>query len=120
MKRFHCGCLVLLVALCATLPAYADKASSLYAKGQQAEARQHYEEAYQDFKQAYDLHPENTEYRSAFERTKFLAAASHVHHGQMLRDEGKLSEAMKEFQTGGDDRFVERNCAAGDQCARRG
>ena len=29
---------------------------------------------------------------------KFLAAAAHVHHGQVLRDEGKLSEALKEFQ----------------------
>ncbi len=67
-------------------------------KGQRAEARQQYEEAYQYFKQAYDLHPDNTEYRSSFERTKFLAASAHVHRGQMLRDQGKLSEALKEFQ----------------------
>ncbi len=98
MKLSYWGCLVLLVALFATIPAFADKASSLYSKGQRAEARQNYEEAYQDFKQAYDLHPENTEYRSSYERTKFLAAASHVHKGQVLRDQGKLSEAMKEFQ----------------------
>jgi general secretion pathway protein D len=98
MKRFYCGCLVLLVALFATLPAFADKAGSLYSKGQRAEARQNYEEAYQDFKQAYDLHPDKTEYRSSFERTKFLAASAHVHKGQVLRDQGKLSEAMKEFQ----------------------
>ncbi len=98
MKRFQCVCLVLLIALLATLPASADKARSLYSKGQQAEARQHYEEAYQFFKQAYDLHPEDTEYRSAFERSKFLAASAHVHHGQILRDEGKLDEALKEFQ----------------------
>jgi len=54
------------------------KAKSFYSKGKQAEARQHYEEAYQNYKQAYDLHPEETQYRSAFERSKFLAAASHV------------------------------------------
>jgi general secretion pathway protein D len=99
MKRYHYGCLILLIAMFAVLPANADKAKSLYNKGVQAEARQHYEEAYQDFKQAYDLHPDNTEYRSSFERTKFLAAAERVHRGQMLRDEGKLSEALKEFQT---------------------
>ena len=98
MKLFQCGCLVLLVALVVTLPASADKAGSLYSKGQQAEARQQYENAYQFYKQAYDLHPEKTEYRSAFDRTRFLAAASHVHRGQVLRDEGKLSEALKEFQ----------------------
>ncbi len=99
MKRYHYGCLILLIAMFAALPASADKAKSFYNKGTQAEARQHYEEAYQDFKQAYDLHPDNTEYRSSFERTKFLAAAERVHRGQMLRDQGKLSEALKEFQT---------------------
>jgi general secretion pathway protein D len=98
MKRFRCGFLVLLIALIATLPASADKAKSFYSKGQQAEARQDYEQAYKYFKQAYDLHPEQTQYRSAFERSKFLAAAAHVHHGQVLRDQGKLDEAMKEFQ----------------------
>lgn len=103
MKRFHCGCLVLLIALFAAVPGNAGKAKenakSLYSNGQKAEARQHYDEAYQDFKQAYDLHPENTEYRASFERTKFLAAAERVHRGQLLRDQGKLSEALKEFQT---------------------
>jgi general secretion pathway protein D len=100
MKPFRCGCLVLLIALLATLPATADKAQSFYSKGQQAEAKQQYEDAYGFFKKAYDLHPEDTKYRSAFERMKFLAAASHVHRGQVLRDEGKLSEALKEFQLG--------------------
>ena len=100
MKPLRCGCLVLLIALLAALPATADKAKSMYSKGQQAEAKQHYEEAYGFFKQAYDLHPDDTQYRSAFERTKFLAAASHVHRGQVLRDEGKLSDALKEFQLG--------------------
>jgi general secretion pathway protein D len=98
MKRFHCGYLVLLIALLATIPATAENAKSLYNKGQKAEAKQQYEEAYTFFKQAYDVHPENTDYRSSYERTKFLAAAAHVHRGQQLRDEGKLSEALKEFQ----------------------
>jgi general secretion pathway protein D len=99
MKRFHWVCLVLSIALAAALPAGgAESAKSLYSQGQKAESRQDYEAAYKFFKQAYDQHPELTEYRSAFERTKFLAAASHVHKGQVLRDEGKLDEAMHEFQ----------------------
>jgi general secretion pathway protein D len=100
MNGFRCGCLVLLIAVLFALPATADKAKSLYSKGQHAEAKQQYEEAYGYFKQAYDLHPDDTQYRASFERTKFLAAASHVHRGQVLRDEGKLSEALKEFQLG--------------------
>ena len=98
MKRFQCGCLVLLIALFATIPAHAEDARSMFKKGEQAEARQNYEEAYGFFKQAYDLHPENTSFRASYERSKFLAAASHVHRGQMLRQDGKLSEALKEFQ----------------------
>jgi general secretion pathway protein D len=100
MKALRCGWLVLLIALLAALPATADKAKSLYSKGQQAEAKQQYEEAYGYFKQAYDLRPDDTQYRASYERLKFLAAASHVHRGQMLRDDGKLSEALKEFQLG--------------------
>src|SRR5215472_12025244 len=88
---------LLLVAL--TLPAFAtDKAKTLYAKGQDAEARQHYEEAYDFYKQAYDLRPKDLRYRAAFEHSRFEAAASVVHRGQLLRDDGKLDEAVAEFQ----------------------
>jgi general secretion pathway protein D len=89
--------LLSLVALL-TLPALADKAKDLYNKGQDAEARQHYEEAYNFFKQAYDLKPKDLRYRAAFERVRFQAAATIVHHGQQLREEGKLDDALAEFQ----------------------
>jgi len=88
--------LLLLVAV--TLPAIADKAKDLYAKGQDAEARQQYEAAYGFFKQAYDLKPKDLRYRAAFERNRFEAAAAIVHRGQKLRDDGKLDEAVAEFQ----------------------
>jgi general secretion pathway protein D len=88
---------VLLVAL-AALPAFADKAKDLYAKGQDAEARQNYESAYEFFKQAYDLKPRDLRYRAAFEHTRFEAAAAITHRGQKLRDDGKLDEAVAEFQ----------------------
>jgi general secretion pathway protein D len=88
---------LLLVAL--TLPAFAtDKAKILYGKGQDAEARQHFEEAYDFYKQAYDLRPKDLRYRAAFEHARFEAAASVVHRGQLLRDDGKLDEAVAEFQ----------------------
>ena len=89
--------LLLLVAVI-TLPAIADKAKDLYNKGQDAEARQQYEAAYGFFKQAYDLKPKDLRYRTAFERNRFEAAAAIVHHGQKLREDGKLDEAVAEFQ----------------------
>src|SRR4051812_41457010 len=80
------------------LPASADKARSLWDKGRDAEARQNYELAYEMFRQAYELKPKDVRYRASFERNRFLAAASHVHRGQLLRDGGKIDEALAEFQ----------------------
>ena len=98
MRRLLRPALLLpLVALFA-LPAVADKAKDLYAKGQDAEARQQFEQAYDFFKQAYDLKPKDLRYRAAFERLRFEAAASIVHEGQKLRDDGKLDEAVAAFQ----------------------
>ena len=89
--------LVLLVTA-VTLAAASDQSKSLYKKGVEAEARQNYEAAYDDYKQAYDLKPGDLRYRAAFERLRFLAGASHVHRGQLLREAGKLPEALAEFQ----------------------
>ncbi len=80
----------------------ADKAKSLYAKGKDAEARQNYEQAYDFYKQAYDLKPADVSYRAAYERLRFLAGASHVHRGQLLREAGQLDQAMAEFKLASD------------------
>ena len=81
-----------------TLPALADKAKDLFEKGRDAEARQQYEAAYDFYKQAYDLKPKDLRYRAAFEHARFEAASSIVHRGQKLREDGKLDEAVAEFQ----------------------
>src|SRR5271166_4120232 len=83
------------------LPVFAksvDSAKALYEKGQDAEARQNYEQAFDYFKQAYNLKPKDLRYRTAYERNRFLAASARVHRGQILRDAGKLDEAAAEFQ----------------------
>jgi general secretion pathway protein D len=84
------------------LPALTESAKSLYNKGKIAEARQNYEQAYDFYKQAYDQKPDDLFYRSAFERLRFLAGASHVHRGQLLREAGRLEEALAEFQKAAD------------------
>src|SRR5271166_6109170 len=90
--------LVLLLVAAITLPAAADKAKTLYDQGQDAEARQNYEGAYDFYKQAYDLKPKDLRYRTAYQRARFEAAAAIVHRGQKLRQEGKLDEALAAFQ----------------------
>ncbi|MGB7148802.1 MAG: tetratricopeptide repeat protein [Terriglobales bacterium] len=101
MRRLIPPALSVLVLLCLALPLAGkshDSAKALYEKGTDAEARQNYEQAFDYFKQAYNLKPKDLRYRTAFERTRFLAGASHVHRGQTLRDAGKLDEAVVEFQ----------------------
>ena len=90
---------ITLLVVAMTLPVgAADSAKSLFNKGKDAEARQNYEAAFDFYKQAYELKPRDLAFRASYERTRFLAAASHVHRGQLLREAGKLQEALNEFQ----------------------
>ena len=90
---------IALLVVAVTLPiGAADSAKSLYNKGKDAEARQNYEAAYDFYRQAYEQKPKDLAYRTSYERIRFLAGASHVHRGQLLRDAGKLQEALTEFQ----------------------
>ena len=98
MKRLMRPALLLFLVALAALPALADKAKDLFAKGQDAEARQNYEAAFDFFKQAYDLKPKDLRYRASFERARFEAGAAVVHQGQKLREDGKFDEAVAAFQ----------------------
>src|SRR5438270_6655156 len=102
MKRAFRPALALLLLFGLILPSTAESSKSLYNKGKDAEARQNYEQAYDFYKQSYDQRPQDASYRSAFERLRFLAGASHVHRGQLLREAGRLEEALAEFQKGAD------------------
>ena len=95
MKRLMPAAVALLV-LVVILPAIADKAKTIYEKGQDAEARENYEAAYDLYKQAYNLKPKDMRYKASFERMRFKAAATIVHQGQKLRDEGKIRFSQPE------------------------
>jgi general secretion pathway protein D len=97
MRRLMPAAVGLLVLL-TILPAIADKAKGIYAKAEDAEARQNYEAAYELYKQAYDLKPKDLRYRTSFERMRSRAAQEVVHRGQVLREQGQLQEAVAEFQ----------------------
>jgi len=98
MRRLFRPATLLFVVLAITLPAAADKAHTLWNRGRDAEQRQDYEKAYDYYQEAFSLKPKDLRYRTAYEHIKFLASASHVHRGQLLRDSGKLDEAVVEFQ----------------------
>lgn len=98
LKRFLASIVILFSCFVfSPVPASAESAKSLLSKGERAEARQDYEQAYEFYKQAYDKKPDDLRYRVPFERSRFLAAASLIKRGQRLRQEGKLAEAQELF-----------------------
>jgi general secretion pathway protein D len=86
------------IILFSSFAAVSESAKSLYKKGVDADARQDYEAAYEFYKAAYEKNPKDLKYRVPYQRTRFLAAASKVHRGQKLREQGKLQEALELFQ----------------------
>jgi general secretion pathway protein D len=90
----------LIFAFLLLLPAaaLADQAKKLYEQGKAAEARENYEVAYDLYSKAFDLKPADIRYKAAVYRTRFLAAASYVHRGQKLREDGKLEDALVLFE----------------------
>ena len=78
----------------------AESPNSLYNKGRAAEIKGDSIAAYEFFKQAYALKPDDLRYRIAYDRSRLYAAAEHVKRGQKLRADGKLDEAIAEFQAG--------------------
>ncbi|HEY3769010.1 MAG TPA: cohesin domain-containing protein [Candidatus Angelobacter sp.] len=76
----------------------AESAKTLYQKGVKAEAREDHEGAYEFYKAAYQQKPEELKYRVPYERTRMLAASAKIKHGQKLRDQGNLADALTLFQ----------------------
>ena len=98
MRRLIRAAAMLLLVLAVTQAIATDKAKTLYNKGKDAEARENYEQAYDYYKQAWNLKPTELAYKSAYDRLRFLAGASLVHRGQLLREAGQLDAALAEFQ----------------------
>src|SRR5215469_518748 len=92
--------LLLFVILAGTIvvPAIAESAESDYKAGDKAERKNNFDAAYQAYKKAHDLKPNEPKYTVAFLRMRFYAAAEHIRKGQSLRDSGNLQESLSEFR----------------------
>ena len=77
--------------------AHAQSAGGWNSRGQQAEAREDYDAAFEDFRQAHLKKPKDLRYKTRYERLKFEAANMHVDRGRVLRQSGDLSGATNEF-----------------------
>src|SRR5258708_989108 len=99
MKRKHLlalGCMILLIAV--GLEARTRKGDKFVKDGRVAEAKGDWATAPALYEQAIDQDPSDVGYLVVMRKARFEAGQKHVDAGQKLRVEGKLEQAMQEFQ----------------------
>lgn len=77
--------------------AHAQSASSWNRRGQNAEAREDYDAAFEAYRQAHLKNPKDLRYRERYERLRYTAANLHVDRGRVLRQSGDVTGAINEF-----------------------
>src|ERR1035437_6218128 len=88
----------LLVWSAATLEARTRQGDRLYLQGQQAEQVKDYDKALDLYEQALKTDPADVLYLMSSQRVRFQAGQAHVDNAQKMRSEGKLDDALAEFQ----------------------
>jgi len=78
--------------------AHAQSASTWNKRGIAAEAREDYDLAYQDFREARRKAPKDLRYQAHYENMRFKAAAAHVDRGRVFLQGGDIGGALNEFQ----------------------
>lgn len=98
---FHAGAAAALLISAATFtapPAHAQSASAWSKRGVDAESREDWDAAFEAYRQAHLLKPNDLRYKTHFERARFSAAAAHVDRGRVLRQSGDIHGALTEFE----------------------
>ena len=100
-KTYLTACALALAALLlvsAGADARTRKGEKLMKEGRLAEAREQWDTALGLYEQAVGEDPMDVSYLIAMRRVRFQAGQKHVDNGQKLRVEGKVNEALMEFQ----------------------
>ncbi|MBI4890220.1 MAG: hypothetical protein HY821_06310 [Acidobacteria bacterium] len=98
LAAFLAAVLVLQPVLVPAVWAGDKKGDKLVADGRKAEAQREYDKALDFYEKAMAINPMDAGYQLNVRRVRFAASQFHVDQGQKLRKEGKLSEALAEFQ----------------------
>src|SRR5580698_1481974 len=77
--------------------AHAQSAAKLDKRGADAEARQDYDTALEDYHKALVKKPTDLAYKAHYEHMRFLASVAHIDRGRVLRQSGDLNGAFAEF-----------------------
>jgi general secretion pathway protein D len=99
MNRKHLFVLVAILTLVFASALYArDKGDKDFKAAEAAAAKQDWDHALDLYMSAMDKNPSNSAYTIGMRRARFQAGQMHVNKGQKLRADGKVEEAMAEFQ----------------------
>ncbi len=74
------------------------KGEKYYKSGQKAELGRDFEKGLEDYELALKEDPTDTAYQMAVRRSRFAAAAGRIDRAQKLREQGKVEEALLEFE----------------------
>src|SRR3984893_2570689 len=88
---------LILIVVCTLLQAK-DKGDKDFKAADAAATAQDWDKALDLYMQALDKNPTNPAYTIGMRRARFQAGQMHVNRGQKLRADGKVQEAMAEFQ----------------------
>ena len=89
---------LIVMALCCPLGARTRKGEKLLNQAREAEVRKQWEAALDLYEQAMLEDPTDAAYQLGMRRVRFEASAARINSGQKLRNEGRLEEALLEFQ----------------------
>jgi general secretion pathway protein D len=89
--------LLVLASLAAAPSARAQTAGTWNKRGQEAELREDYDAAYEDYLHAHQKNPKDMRYQARLDRMRFQAAAVHVDRGRVLRQSGDIGGALNQF-----------------------
>jgi len=95
--RAAVGLSLLLMLVVLGTAAHAQSASTWNKRGQEAEAREDYDAAFEAYRQAWLKKPSDMRYKERYERLRFQAANQHVDRGRVLRQSGDVGGAINEF-----------------------
>ena len=90
--------LVIAAGICVPAPRlFAESANSDYKAGQNAEAREDYDAAFDAFQKAYNKDAKDMRFKIALDRVRVTAASVHITKGRKLLDAGDAQGALAEF-----------------------
>ncbi len=97
-SAFLLFCLFCGLLFCAMgVSANAQSANTWNKRGQDAESREDYDNAFEAYRQAHLKRPADIRFRERYERMRYTAANLHVDRGRVLRQSGDVTGAINEF-----------------------